>query len=63
MEAEDLIEDAYDDAAWIFDTYHEEGDDAHKQTHSNTIRRRLRNMAKRHRLMALQLERFRNGST
>lgn len=47
----ELLEDAHDDAAWIFETYHEDGDDK-TPSHSNYVRKRLRMMAKRHRYMA-----------
>lgn len=58
MEAQDLstlLKDAADDAAWIFDTYHEDEDDR-RPTRSNVVRERLRAMARRHRHLATLVE-------
>lgn len=54
MEVEDLttlLKAAEDDAAWIFDTYHEDEDDR-RMCRSNEVRARLRAMARRHRRLA-----------
>lgn len=58
METQDLsglLKDAEDDAAWIFDIYREDDDDA-RTTRSNEVRQRLRAMARRHRLLVNQLK-------
>lgn len=62
MEANDFFLAQMDkDAAWIFDTYHDD-DDKLERGRMNDIRQRLRAIATRHRHAAQLLKAYRNAT-